>query len=105
MYKIASQLSLRGEPIDDAQMMEKQYLHFHVANVVLAQRFQNMYYMKYFDLMLVLLLVGKQNEVLLKNHGKLPSGMFPMQSHATQVLITQFTCQGLERTLKLKKRS
>jgi hypothetical protein len=36
MYKIASQLSLCDEPIDDAQMIEKTLSTFHAANIILA---------------------------------------------------------------------
>ena len=42
MYKIALQLSLCGEPIDDAQMIEKTLSTFHAANIILAQQYRNM---------------------------------------------------------------
>ena len=66
MYKITSQLSLCGEPIDDAQQIKKTPSTFHAANIILAQQYRNMRFTKYSDFMLMLLLAKKQNELLLK---------------------------------------
>ena len=90
MYKITSQLSLCGEPIDDAQQIKKTPSTFHAANIILAQQYRNMRFTKYSDLMSMLLLAEKHNELLLKNHGERPTGAFPMQSHATHVSMTRF---------------
>lgn len=80
-YKITSQLSLCGEPIDDTHMIDKTLSTFHVANIILAQQYRNMRFTKYSNVMSMLLLVEKHNELLLKNHGKRPTGMLPIQSH------------------------
>ena len=105
MYKIASWLSLYGEPIDDAQMIEKTLSTFHAADIILAQQYQNILYMKYLDLMSVLLLAKKHDKLLLKNHGEQPTRTFSMRSHATYVPTMQFTSQGSRRRLKPEKKS
>lgn len=85
MYKVMSQLYLCGQPIDDVQMIEKTLSTFHIVNMILAQQYQNMCYTKYSNLMSILLLVEKQNGLLLKNHGERPTRTFPMVSYTTQV--------------------
>lgn len=60
MYKIASRLSLYGEPIDNTHMIEKTLCMFHVANIIFIQHYSNMRYMKYYDLMSKLLLAKKE---------------------------------------------
>ena len=104
MYKIASQLSLCAEPIDDAQMIEKTLFTFHAANIILAQQYRNMRFTKYLDLMSMLLLVEQHNELLLKNHGERPTGALPMHNHATHMLTTRFISKGSKRRSKLEKR-
>ena len=66
---------------------------------------RNMRYTKYPNLMLVLLLVEKQNELLLNNHGERPTRTLPMHSHATHVSTIWFMSQGLRRKMKLEKKS
>ena len=86
-------------------MIEKILSTFHAANIILAQQYRNMRFTKYSDLMSMLLLAEKHNELLLKNHGERPTGAFPMQSHATHVPTMRFISKGSHRRSKLEKRS
>ena len=78
---------------------------YFLADYFSHQQYRNMRFTKYSDVMSMLLLANKQNELLLKNHGERPTGVFPMQSHATHVPTTRFTSKGSKRRSKLEKRS
>lgn len=106
LYKIASQLFLCAEQIDNALMIKENLSTFHATFIVLARQNQNMHYVMYFDLILILWLMKKnKNNLLSQNHGEWPVGLLLMQSHASHMSTTRFTCQGYRKRMKLKNKN
>ena len=104
MYKIASQLSLCGEPIDDAHMIEKILFTFYAANIILAQQYRNMRFTKYSNLMSMLLLAEKQNKLLLKNHGERPTRTLLMQTESRNTCVDDAVhIQRIEEKIKVRE--
>ena len=68
LFKISSQLKLCGEKIIDEDMLEKTYTTFHASNMLLHQQYRERRFTKYSELITCLLIVEKNNELLLKNH-------------------------------------
>ncbi|KAM1645506.1 hypothetical protein ACFXTN_006650 [Malus domestica] len=58
--------------------MEKNYSTFNVINIVLRQQYRAHKFTKFLDLIYVLLLAEKQNQLLIKNHQARPSGSHAM---------------------------
>lgn len=86
LHRIISQLRLCGLKIPDAEMIEKTLSTFHPNNIVLQQQYRNSKYPKYSDLISVLLVAERQNEVLLKNHSARPTGSMAVpEAHANVV--------------------
>ncbi|XP_021854803.1 uncharacterized protein [Spinacia oleracea] len=77
MFRITSQLKLCGEKITDAEMLEKTYSTFHLNNIVLQTQYREKGFKKYSEPISCLLVVEKNNEVLLKNHESRPTGSTP----------------------------
>ncbi|XP_074355760.1 uncharacterized protein LOC141695412 [Apium graveolens] len=75
--KITSQLKLCGENITDKDMLEKTYSTFHANNMLLQQQYRERGFIKYYELISVLLLADQNNELLLKNHQARPTGSTP----------------------------
>ncbi|XP_074288654.1 uncharacterized protein LOC141613810 [Silene latifolia] len=69
MHRFASQLTLCGEKISDADMLEKTYQTFHSSQLLLSQ--------KYSELVSCLLVAEQNNQILLKNHQSRPIGTDP----------------------------
>nr|AAT85780.1 zinc knuckle domain containing protein [Oryza sativa Japonica Group] len=85
-HRIISQLRFCGQKITDAEMIEKTLSTFHPNNIVLQQQYRNSKYPKYSDLISVLLVAERQNEVLLKNHSARPTGSMAVpEAHANVV--------------------
>ncbi|XP_056695040.1 uncharacterized protein [Spinacia oleracea] len=59
MFRITSQLKLRGEQITDEEMLEKTYYTFHANNVVLQTQYREKRFKKYSELISFLLVVRK----------------------------------------------
>ncbi|XP_074352351.1 uncharacterized protein LOC141691514 [Apium graveolens] len=68
LFKISSKLILCGENITNAEMIEKTLLTFHPNTMILAQQFRERNFQKYGELISLLLVAEKNNELLLKNH-------------------------------------
>ncbi|XP_056690343.1 uncharacterized protein [Spinacia oleracea] len=77
MFKITSQLKLRGEKITDAEKLEKTYSTFHANNIVLQTQYREKEFKKYSELIFCLLVVEQNNELLMKNHESRPTGFIP----------------------------
>ncbi|KAK4729523.1 hypothetical protein R3W88_022511 [Solanum pinnatisectum] len=62
MFRITSQLKLRGDTVSDVDMMEKTFSTFHASNG----------FKKYSELISHLLVAEQNNDLLMKNHKNLP---------------------------------
>nr|XP_017250883.1 PREDICTED: uncharacterized protein LOC108221520 [Daucus carota subsp. sativus] len=74
LFKISSKLILCGENITDAEMIEKTLSTFHPNTMILAQQYRKRNFQKYGELISLLLVAEKNNELLLKNHQIRPTG-------------------------------
>ncbi|XP_074293378.1 uncharacterized protein LOC141620394 [Silene latifolia] len=77
MHRIASQLTLCGEKISDADMLEKIYQTFHSSQLLLSQQYLQRGFKKYSELVSCLLVAEQNNQILLKNHQSRPTGTDP----------------------------
>ncbi|XP_074277462.1 uncharacterized protein LOC141601096 [Silene latifolia] len=77
MHRIASQLTLCGEKISDADMLEKTYQTFHSSQLLLSQQYRKGGFKKYSELVSCLLVAEQNNQILLKNHQSRPIGTDP----------------------------
>ena len=59
-------------------MLEKNITTFHASNMVLQQQYRACQYTKYSNLIACLLMVEKNNELLMKNHQVHPIGTKPV---------------------------
>jgi hypothetical protein len=62
-------------------MIEKTLQTFHPSNMVLQQQYRNNKYMKYCELVNILLGAEAQNELLMQNYQKRPVALRPYQKH------------------------
>ncbi|XP_074351927.1 uncharacterized protein LOC141691081 [Apium graveolens] len=74
LFKISSKLTLCGENITDAGMIEKTLSTFHPNTMILAQQYRERNFQKYSELISLLLKAEKNNELLLKKHQIRPTG-------------------------------
>ena len=58
-------------------MLEKTLTTFHASNVLLQQQYRERKFIKYSELISCLLIVGQNNELLMKNHQSRPTGSEP----------------------------
>ncbi|XP_074360152.1 uncharacterized protein LOC141700247 [Apium graveolens] len=73
IFKVTSQLKLCGENIIDKDMLEKTYSIFNANNMLLQQQYHERGFLKYSELISVLLLAEQNNELLMKNHQPRPT--------------------------------
>ena len=74
LFEISSKLILCGENITDAEMIEKTLSTSHSNTMILAQQYRELNFQKYGELISLLLVAEKNNELLLKNHQIRPTG-------------------------------
>ncbi|XP_074348940.1 uncharacterized protein LOC141687528 [Apium graveolens] len=74
LFKISSKLILCGENITDTEMIEKTLSIFHPNTMIPAQQYRERNFQKYGELISLLLVAEKNNELLLKNHQIRPTG-------------------------------
>ncbi|XP_074356325.1 uncharacterized protein LOC141696031 [Apium graveolens] len=67
-------MTLCGENITDADMIEKTLSTFHPNTMILAQQYREHNFQKYSEPISLLLVAEKNNELLLKNHQIRPTG-------------------------------
>ncbi|KAL4606989.1 hypothetical protein ACB092_09G143100 [Castanea dentata] len=77
LFKIISLLKLCGGKITDEDMLEKTFTTFHALNMLLQQQYRERKFTKYYELISCLLVVERNNELLLKNHQSRPTGSTP----------------------------
>ena len=90
IFRIRSQLKLRGENIIDENILEKIFSTFHVANVLLQQQYRDKGLTKYSELITYLLMAEQNNELLMRNHEARPTGSAPF----SEVNVTSFNNFG-----------
>ena len=74
LFKITTWLKLCGEKVTKKDMSEKTFTTFHASNTILQQQYQERRLSKYSELISCLLVVEKNNELLIKNHESHPTG-------------------------------
>ena len=74
IHRITSQLRLCGQTITQQEMLEKTFSTMHASNVLLQQQYRERSFKRYSDLLKVLLVTEKNNELLMKNHNLRPTG-------------------------------
>ena len=77
MHRITSTLLLCGDPISDAEMLEKTFSTFHASNILLQQQYRAKGFTKYCELIECLLVAEQNNELLMQNHENRPTGVAP----------------------------
>ena len=84
IHRIVAQLRFCGQVVTELEMIEKTLETFHPTNMVLQQQYRNNKYMKYCDLINVLLTAEAHNELLMKNFNMRPAGtQAPPEAHAS----------------------
>ncbi|XP_070017335.1 uncharacterized protein [Nicotiana sylvestris] len=76
--KITSKLKLCGDNISDYDMLEKMFTTFHASNMVLQEQYREKGFTKYSQLISFLLVVERNNELLMGNHENRPTGSTPL---------------------------
>ncbi|XP_068319629.1 uncharacterized protein [Pyrus communis] len=74
LYRILSLLKFCNETLTEEDLLEKTYSTFSATNIVLQQQYRAQKFTKFSNLISVLLLTKKQNQLLMKNHQARPSG-------------------------------
>ncbi|XP_023738924.1 uncharacterized protein LOC111886921 [Lactuca sativa] len=74
LFRICSQLKYCGQEVTDEDILEKTYSTFHATNINLMQQYQLQKFIKYSELNTCLLVVYKNNELLMKNQESRPMG-------------------------------
>ncbi|CAN6718819.1 unnamed protein product [Malus baccata var. baccata] len=74
LCRIRSLLKFCNETLTENDLLEKTYSTFSTSNIVLQQQYRAQKFTKFSDLISVLLLAEKQNQLLMKNHQARPTG-------------------------------
>ena len=79
IFKISSKLKLCEEEISNEDMLEKIFFTFPASNMLLQQQYREKGLKRYSELISCLLVVEKNNDLLLKNHNVRPTSSTPFQ--------------------------
>ncbi|XP_048600359.1 uncharacterized protein LOC125593419 [Brassica napus] len=74
ILRIVAQLKYCGNPVTEAEMLDKTYNTFHKEHNVLSRIYRKCGYTKFSELMVTLMLAEKNDELLIKNHNSRPTG-------------------------------
>ncbi|XP_068312428.1 uncharacterized protein [Pyrus communis] len=77
LFRITYQMKLYGDIFTEEDLLEKTFSIFHTSNVLLQQQYRTRGFIEYKQLIYVLLVVGQNNELLIKNHHSRPIGSAP----------------------------
>ncbi|XP_070015767.1 uncharacterized protein [Nicotiana sylvestris] len=75
---ITSTLKLCGDNISDYDMLEKTFTTFHASNMVLQQQYREKGFTRYSQLISLLLVAERNNELLMRNHENRPTRSTPL---------------------------
>ncbi|XP_070026282.1 uncharacterized protein [Nicotiana sylvestris] len=78
MFRITSKLKLCGDTITDYDILEKTFTMFHASNMVLQQQYREKGFKKYSELISLLLVAERNNDLLMRNHENRPTGSTPL---------------------------
>ncbi|XP_070007323.1 uncharacterized protein [Nicotiana sylvestris] len=78
MFRITSKLKLCGDTITDYDMLEKTFTTFHDSNMILQQQYREKGFKKYSELISLLLVAERNNDLLMRNHENRPTGSTPL---------------------------
>ncbi|XP_070043827.1 uncharacterized protein [Nicotiana tomentosiformis] len=78
MFIITYKLKLSGYSITDYDMLEKTFTVFHTSNMVLQQQYREKCFKKYSELISLLLVAERNNDLLMRNHDNRPIGSTPL---------------------------
>ncbi|XP_070042975.1 uncharacterized protein [Nicotiana tomentosiformis] len=78
MFRITSKLKLCGDTITDYDMLEKTFTTFHASNMVLQQQYREKGFKKYSELISLLFVAERNNDLLMKNYENRPTGSTPL---------------------------
>ncbi|XP_048613518.1 uncharacterized protein LOC125587315 [Brassica napus] len=74
ILRIVALLKYCGNPVSEAEMMNKTYITFHKQLHFLPEIYRKCGYTRFSELMVALMLAEKNNELLIKNHNSRPTG-------------------------------
>ncbi|XP_048609185.1 uncharacterized protein LOC125584547 [Brassica napus] len=74
VLRIVVLLKYCGNPVSEAEMMNKTYITFHKQLHFLPEIYRKCGYTRFSELMVALMLAEKNNELLIKNHNSRPTG-------------------------------
>ncbi|CAM8915282.1 unnamed protein product [Rhodiola kirilowii] len=77
MFRIVTHLRFCGDTKTDDEMREKTFSTFHASNVTMQQQYRVRGFQRYSELIACLLIVEKNNELLIKNRQSRPTGSRP----------------------------
>ncbi|CAA7041966.1 unnamed protein product [Microthlaspi erraticum] len=77
MYNITSRMKMCGENISEFDMLEKTLSTFHPENIILQQQYRAREFTSYSELMQILLVAEKNNQLVMLNHQLRPTGSVP----------------------------
>jgi len=85
MHRLVSMLRNCNETVTEAEMIDKTLNTFHASNVILQTQYRERRFTKFSDLLSVLLVAEQNNDILLMNHNKRPTGSQAIhESNATE---------------------
>lgn len=83
LHRIVSLLKMCDQKVTEADVIDKTLSTFHPTNMVLQEQYRHARYAKYSELISVLLVAEKQNELLMKNHSARSIGSMAVpEAHA-----------------------
>ncbi len=72
MFRITSKLKICGEPVTENDMLEKTLTTLHASNMLLQQQCREKNLTRYSELIILLCMAEKNNDLLLKDHESRP---------------------------------
>ncbi|XP_070035736.1 uncharacterized protein [Nicotiana tomentosiformis] len=78
MFRITSKFKLCGDTIIDYDKHKKTFTTFHASNIVLQQQYRETGFKKYSELISLLLVAERNNDLLMRNYENRPIGSTPL---------------------------